>query len=261
MTAFEKLQSATQRNKTLLCVGLDTDIAKLPEGIEKSTKGMLDFNIQIIEATKDIVNSYKMNFAFYEQFGIEGWEVLKKTFEAIPNDILTIADAKRGDIGNTSKAYAKSCFEYFGADSVTVAPYMGVDSVAPFLDFEDKLVFLLGLTSNPSSNDFQRLESNGKAIYKHVFETAAKWAKPEQLGFVVGATHPDEMTELREITPNNPFLIPGIGAQGGDLAATLKANGGAAAMINSSRAVLYASSGKDFTEKAREVAMSYDMGF
>ncbi len=257
MNAFEKLITASERNKTLLCVGLDTDIDKVPIKFQYGLKGILDFNIEIIEATKDLVNSYKLNFAFYEQYGIEGMEILKKTIDHIPNNILKIADAKRGDIGNTSKSYAKAAFEAFSCDAITVSPYMGEDSVKPFLDFKDKLTFILCLTSNQGSNDFQRIESSGKSLYKSVVEKTMTWGNKEQVGYVVGATHPNELEELREIAKENPFLIPGIGAQGGDLEATLKANKNAPAIINASRAVIYASSELDFAEKAREKAIEY----
>ena len=256
MNSYDKLQYISNANNSLLCVGLDTDINKIPGHLGKDISAILEFNKQIIDATKDIVSSYKINFAFYEQYGIEGFDILKKTFDYIPENIFTIADAKRGDIGNTSKAYAKSCFEYFNADSITVNPFMGRDSVMPFLDYSEKLVFLLGLTSNPGSNDFQRLLSNGNPVYKHVFEISGKWAGKEQLGYVVGATHPDELAELRKMMPGTIFLIPGIGAQGGDIKATLQANAHGPAVINASRAVIYASQGKDFAEKAAETALS-----
>ncbi|MCX6146671.1 MAG: orotidine-5'-phosphate decarboxylase [Candidatus Kapabacteria bacterium] len=259
MNAFEKLITASEKNKTLLCVGLDTDIDKIPSQFKGSLNGILDFNKAIIDATSDLVNSYKLNFAFYEQYGIEGMEILKKTIEHIPNHILKIADAKRGDIGNTSRSYAKAAFEAFACDAITVSPYMGEDSIKPFLEYKDKLTFVLCLTSNEGSNDFQRLSSNGKSLYISVMEKTMKWGSKEQVGYVVGATHPNDLKELREIAPENPFLIPGIGAQGGDLEATLKANNNAPAMINASRAVIYASSGLDFAEKARQKAIEYQM--
>lgn len=259
MNAFDKLINSTEKNKTLLCVGLDTDIDKIPIQFQNGLEGILDFNKAIIEATSDLVNSYKLNFAFYEQYGIEGMMILKKTIEHIPNNILKIADAKRGDIGNTSKSYAKAAFEAFGCDAITVSPYMGEDSIKPFLEYKDKMTFILCLTSNQGSNDFQRLEFNGKPLYKSVLEKTILWGSKEQVGYVVGATHPNELMGIREIAQENPLLIPGIGAQGGDLEATLKANQNAPAMINASRAVIYASSGLDFAEKAREKALEYQM--
>jgi orotidine-5'-phosphate decarboxylase len=259
MNSFTKLTEITKKNSSLLCVGLDTDIKKIPAHLGNDIDNLFVFNREIIEATKDLVCSYKINFAFYEQYGAKGFDILKKTIDAIPEDIFIIADAKRGDIGNTSSAYARSCFEYFRADSITVNPYMGFDSVKPFLEFEDKFVFLLALTSNPGSNDFQRLVSEGKPLYKHVIEKSQSWASHENLGFVVGATHPSELEEVRDMAKENVLLIPGVGTQGGDVEAVLKANRGGHAVINVSRAVIYASGGTDFAEKAREKAVKYSL--
>ncbi len=260
-TAYEKLLQATEKNKSLLCVGLDTDIKKIPAHLGRDIEGLARFNREIIEATKDLVSSYKMNFAFYERYGIDGWQALKKTFEMIPGDIFTIADAKRGDIGNTSEAYADAAFGWFGADSVTVNPYMGSDSVEPFLKRRDKMVFVLALTSNPGSADFQRLECGGKPLYRHVIEKAMTYAPAENIGFVVGATHPGELSEVRAAAGQRALLIPGVGAQGGDVEAVINANAGAPAVINASRAVIYAGGGKDFAEKAREKARKYQVAF
>jgi orotidine-5'-phosphate decarboxylase len=257
MNAYEKLTRITKENNSILCVGLDTDINKLPTHFTRDIKGMIDFNREIISATKDLVNSYKINFAFYEEYGIEGWTALKKTFEMIPDNIFTIADAKRGDIGNTSKSYAKSCFDYFNADSITVNPYMGVDSVEPFLEYKDKMTFLLCLTSNVGSCDFQRLVAQDRDVYKHVLCTSRKWAGPENLGYVVGATHSDELAALRKHAPDRVFLIPGIGAQGGDIAKTKIANANGPAIVNLSRGIIYASKGPDFADCAREKAEEY----
>ncbi len=258
MIAYEKLLSTIYKKKSLLCVGLDTDIDKIPIHLGRDLEAILTFNKAIIDATKKYVSSYKINFAFYEKYGQAGFELLKETFDYIPKDIYTIADAKRGDIGNTSESYAKSIFEYFNADSITVSPYMGSDSVKPFLTYKDKMVFLLCLTSNEGSKDFQYLQVDGKPLYQRVLATAQTWAGSEQLGFVVGATHPKELEELRELAPDNFFLIPGIGAQGGDLKATMLANAGANksnfGLVNSSRAIIYASSGEDYAEKASEMA-------
>lgn len=254
MNAYEKFLKIRAKNNSILCVGLDTSIDKLPVIFNSNVGSMLAFNKEIINATKDLVCAFKINFAFYEQYGIEGMEVLEKTIALIPDDIFIIADAKRGDIGNTSKAYAKSVFEYFGADSITVNPYMGRDSVEPFLDYTEKFVFLLALTSNPGSNDFQRLEDSGKPVYFHVISKSSKWSGVEQLGYVCGATHPSELKDIRELIPENLLLIPGIGAQGGDVDAVLEANSSGPAIINSSRAIIYASNGKDFAEKARLAA-------
>ncbi len=257
MNALEKLKKIREEKKSLLCVGLDTDINKLPQGIGRSVDGILEFNKSIIESTAGYAAAYKINFAFYEQYGVRGFEILKETFGMIPQEIFTIADAKRGDIGNTSKAYAVSCFDYFGADSVTVNPYMGYDSVSPFLEYKDKMVFLLCLTSNSGSNDFQRLGSSGMPVYRHVYHASSKWAPEDMLGYVIGATHPGELAEIREDIPGRVLLIPGIGAQGGDIEAVIKANAGGPALINVSRSVIYASSGADFAEKAAEKAKYY----
>ncbi len=257
MKSSEKLKHKIKENRTFLCAGLDTDINKLPAHMEKSTDNIIEFNRSIIEATKDFVCSYKINFAFYEQYGAKGFEILKETFDIIPDDIFTIADAKRGDIGNTSGAYAKSCFEYFRADSVTVNPYMGKDSVMPFLEHQDKVVFLLALTSNPGSDDFQKIISEDKFVYRYVIEKSSQWAESENIGYVTGATHPNEITEIRRIVPENPLLIPGIGAQGGNLEAVLNAVKGTTALINVSRSLIYASSDKNFANISRKVAENY----
>ena len=257
MNSYEKLNEAVNQTKSKLCIGLDTDINKLPKHFKKEPESILDFNREMIEATSDLVPAYKINFAFYERYGIKGFEILKKTFEAIPEDKFTIADAKRGDIGNTSKAYAESVFEYFNADSVTVNPLMGYDSVAPFLDFKQKIVFLLGLTSNPGSADFQQLNTEEGRLYESIFKTSSKWSPPNQIGYVVGATHPEELRSLRNITPDNPFLIPGIGAQGGSLEEVMKANGQSPALINVSRGVIYASDEKNYAQISRNLADNY----
>lgn len=253
--AYQKLIGAQASKGTMLCVGLDSDLNKIPPHLGDSLESLLEFNRNVIDATKDLACSYKLNFAFYEQYGAEGFEILKKTFEYIPSDIFTIADAKRGDIGNTSKAYARSCFEYFGADSITVNPYMGFDSVEPFLGFEDKIVFLLALTSNQGSRDFQRLEPGGRPLYQHVLQKSAGWG--DNIGFVIGATHPAELAAAREISTDSIFLIPGIGAQGGSISETLAANGGKPAVINVSRDIIYASSSPDFESRIRDKAKHY----
>lgn len=257
MKSYDKLIKALSNKKTMLCVGLDTDMDKLPEPMAKSTSGMYYFNKEIIEATKDFAVAYKINTAFYEQYGLKGWEILKATVDMIPKDAFLILDAKRGDIGNTSAAYAKAFFEDMRADALTVAPYMGSDSIKPFLEYTDKFVFLLALTSNAGSFDFQRLISGGKPLYKHVTEISANWADCTNLGFVVGATHPDELAELRAEHRDRVFLIPGVGAQGGDIEAVLAANKGKPSLINVSRGIIYASSGEDFASAARAKAEYY----
>lgn len=256
MTSIEKLQIAEQNNNSILCIGLDIVAEKMPIHLERSIEGMLQFNHEIINATSDLVSSYKVNFAFYEQYGVRGFELLQKTIDYIPNNLHIIADAKRGDIGNTSKAYAKSVFEEFKCDSITVNPYMGEDSVTPFLEYKDKMVFLLCLTSNTGSRDFEKQKIGDKKLYEIVLETSMKWGTKENLGYVVGATHPSELEEIRNKAKNNYFLIPGIGAQGGNPEQVLSANQNGRAIINSSRGIIYAGgNSKNYTEYARKEAI------
>jgi len=255
--AIDKYKNIKEKNNSILCVGLDSDINKIPKILGNNIDSLLEFNKKIIEATKDLVSAYKINFAFYEQYGVDGFRILKNTFELIPEEIFTIADAKRADIGNSSKAYAKSVFEYFNADSITVHPYMGYDSVQPFLEFENKFVFLLALTSNIGSKDFQFLKINNNTLYNEVIKKSVNWSNPDNLGYVVGATHPDELKEIRNIIPNRLILIPGIGTQGGNTQLTIEANNKAPAIINVSRGIIYSSTDNDFAEKSREKAMHY----
>jgi orotidine-5'-phosphate decarboxylase len=257
MTILDKLTAIQQKNQSRLCVGLDTDVAKFPIVFEQIPSNIALFNKAIIEATANLVCAYKFNFAFYEQYGALGMEALRKSVEYIPNNVITIADAKRGDIGNTSTAYARAIFEEMNFDAITVSPYMGKDSVEPFLSYDNKIVFILALTSNSGSSDFQRLESGGKPIYRHVIEAAETWNTKATLGFVVGATHPLELKEIREYSPNSVMLIPGIGSQGGDAVATMEANGQSPAIVNVSRGIIYASQGENFASKAREEAIFY----
>ncbi len=261
MKAIEKLKEAVKKNGSILCAGLDVDLTKTPKFMGVGTETIVAFNKSIIDATKDLVCAYKPNFAFYESFGAAGFKALEKTMGLIPEDIFLIADAKRGDIGNTSKAYARSIFEELGADAATVNPYMGFDAVAPFLEYSEKFVFVLVLTSNKSSAEFQKLDVSGEPLYKIVAEKSSRWAGPENLGFVVGASNPEELRELRELYPDRVFLIPGIGAQGGSIERTLEANAGGPAVVNVSRAILYASDGKDFAKAAREKAIFYKNAF
>ncbi len=257
MNSYEKLTKAITESKSMLCVGLDSDITKLPEGIEQNIDGIFDFNIKIIEATSEYAAAFKLNFAFYEQYGAAGFEIIKKTIDAIPSNKFIIADAKRGDIGNTSKAYAKSAFDYFNADALTVSPYMGSDSLKPFLEYEDKMIFVLALTSNPGSADFQRLNYEGKPLYINVIEKTATYGNKYNTAYVVGATHPEELSQIREIIPEHYLLIPGIGTQGGDAKAILKANGGKPAVINVSRDIIYQSGLDIFAEAAASRAKYY----
>jgi orotidine-5'-phosphate decarboxylase len=251
-----QLVSEIKSKKSYLCVGLDTDINKLPEGISKDTEGILQFNKEIINATKDFAVSYKINTAFYEQLGSKGWNIIEKTREMIPSNTLSIADAKRGDIGNTSTMYAKAFFETMDFDALTVAPYMGYDSVEPFLKFNNKITIVLGLTSNKGSADFQTNPICDPPLYKTVLERISKWGTPENLMFVIGATKAEALVKIRQIVPDHFLLIPGVGAQGGSASEVCKngKNALGGLLINSSRGIIYASSGRDFAEAARAEA-------
>lgn len=255
------IPSLIQQKQSMLCVGLDSDLKLIPQHLLKYNDPIFEFNKQIIDATIDISVAYKPNIAFYEAIGIKGWQSLEKTINYLSTfkeQVYTIADAKRGDIGNTSKMYAKAFFEWLGFDSVTVAPYMGHDSVTPFLDYAGKSVILLGLTSNKGSEDFQFIESNGQRLYEQVIKKAQTWGGPDRLLFVIGATHPEELKHIRQIAPDYFFLVPGVGAQGGDVEAICEAgmNSKGGLLINSARQIIYASSGADFAEKAREAALA-----
>lgn len=245
-----------QKQDSLLCVGLDADPEKIPLHIMKRDDPIFRFNKAIVDATADLVLAYKPNLAFYEALGKEGWNILKRTVAYLPERILKVGDAKRGDIGSTAEKYAKALFD-LGFDVVTVNPYLGRDSIYPFVRDEKRGVFVLCLTSNPSSRDFQYLSSGGKTLFVRVAEEVVRWNERGNCGLVVGATHPDELKMIREVGPNLPFLIPGIGVQGGDLEAAVIAGTderGEMAVINSSRGILYASVGKDFTEAAHREA-------
>ncbi|MBL7839586.1 MAG: orotidine-5'-phosphate decarboxylase [Cyclobacteriaceae bacterium] len=246
---FEQIK----KKNSYLCVGLDTDISKIPAHLKNSSDPIFEFNKQIIDATHQYCIAYKPNIAFYEALGSKGWESLAKTLEYIPKECFTIADAKRGDIGNTSSLYAKAFFEQMSFDSITVAPYMGEDSVKPFLEFKNKWVILLAHTSNSGSSDFQLIESkSGKKLYEEVITKSQQWGTPEQLMYVVGATRADKIADIRKLAPEHFFLVPGIGAQGGDLAETSKhgLNKQCGLIVNSTRAIIYASADKDFASAA-----------
>jgi orotidine-5'-phosphate decarboxylase len=252
MTLHE-LVAQIKKKQSFLCVGLDTDLSKIPAHLLDTEDPIFEFNKAIIDATKDFCVAYKPNTAFYECYGPKGWESLKKTIDYIPNDCLTIADAKRGDIGNTSSYYAKTFFDYLNCDAVTVAPYMGEDSVTPFLDFENKWVILLALTSNKGALDFQLIkDENKEELYKKVLRKSSQWGTEENLMYVVGATRAEEIAEVRAIVPNHFFLVPGIGAQGGSLEDVVQYgwNNNCGLLVNSSRGIIYASNGDDFAEKA-----------
>lgn len=252
----EALFEQILRKQSFLCVGLDTDIKKIPKHLLDAEDPIFEFNKQIIDATKDFAVAYKPNIAFYEAMGAAGWASLEKTVNYIPKDIFTIADAKRGDIGNTSSLYARAFFDNMNFDSVTVAPYMGSDSVKPFLAFDNKWVILLGVTSNEGGKDFQFLESDGKPLYQHVMEKSSTWGSDQNMMYVVGATRPEYLQSIRKIIPDHFLLVPGVGAQGGDLEAVCKngMNDQCGLLINSTRGIIYASSGKDFAEVAQEEA-------
>lgn len=254
----EQLIAEIKRKQSFLCVGLDTDIVKLPEHLKNAEDPVFEFNKAIIDATKDYCVAYKPNIAFYECLGPKGWESLKRTLDYIPQNIFTIADAKRGDIGNTSRYYAKTFFEYLDFDAVTIAPYMGEDSITPFLEFKDKWVIVLALTSNKGALDFQFMtDMKGEKLYEKVLKTTEKWGTPENMMYVVGATRVEGIGHVRKSVPNHFFLVPGVGAQGGSLedVANFGWNQDCGLLVNSSRAIIYASDGLDFAEKAKESAL------
>ena len=260
---YSELSKLIFQKQSYLCVGLDTDPRKLPPHLLTDPDPVYAFNKAIIDATADFAVAYKPNIAFYEAQGPRGWESLQKTLDYIPANCFTIADAKRGDIGNTSDLYARTFFEPTAAglafDSVTVAPYMGRDSVLPFLAYEGKWVILLALTSNPGSADFQRqLLIGDQEVFEKVIETAHTWAGPDKLMFVVGATQAEELSRIRELAPDNFLLVPGVGAQGGSLEEVsrrgLTSTGGL--LVNASRSILYASNGLDFADRARAEAQT-----
>jgi len=257
MTRAE-LVAQIRTKHSCLCVGLDTDIQKIPKHLLKQKNPILAFNKAIIDATKDYCVAYKPNIAFYEVLGARGWEILEETLNYIPSTHFTIADAKRGDIGNTSKMYAKTFFETYNFDSVTIAPYMGRDSVQPFLEFDSKWAILLALTSNSGAQDFERLRlENNDFLYQEVVQKSQQWGTPENLMYVVGATAPDALKDVRRLAPEHFFLIPGVGAQGGDLEEVLQAacNTEVGILVNASRSILYASGEADFQEKAAAEAL------
>jgi len=253
----EELIRQIKSKRSFLCVGLDTDIKKIPNHLLDSDDPVFEFNKQIIDSTKDLCVAYKPNIAFYESLGVSGWNSLQKTLDYIPEDFFTIADAKRGDIGNTSNMYARAFFENLNFDSVTVAPYMGSDSVTPFLEFEDKWAIVLALTSNKGGLDFQKIEDkNGKQLFEQVLETSKSWGTDRNMMYVVGATRSEQLSEIRKIIPNHFLLVPGVGAQGGSLQDVAKygMNTDCGLLVNSSRGIIYKSSDIDFAEKARESA-------
>ncbi len=255
----EALVRIIKEKKSVLCVGLDTDLNKIPQHLLKEEDPAFAFNKAIIDATKGHAVAYKINTAFYEAQGIKGWETMAKTLDYIPSDIFTIADAKRGDIGNTAEQYAKTFFETYPYDSVTVAPYMGEDSVKPFMQFDGKWAIVLGLTSNKGSADFQLQSLGEQHLYEHVLKTVASWGDTGNTMFVIGATREEQLQHVRSLLPDHFFLVPGVGAQGGTVANVCEnaMNDDGGILINVSRGVIYKSNGEDFAEKAGEAAADY----
>ena len=256
MNFIEKLTDAARKNKSLLCIGLDPDPKLMPKNVN-----VFDFNKAIIDATSDLVCAYKLNFAFYEALDNEGLDALKQTIKYIPNDIPVIGDAKRGDIGNTAKAYAKAIFTNLNCDATTVSPYLGFDSIEPFIQYHDKGTFILCRTSNAGAMDFQSLRCESESGHRRLFELvalkASQWNTYGNIGLVVGATYPEELKLIRNSNPDMPLLIPGIGAQGGGLESAVRYGvdaQGEKAIISSSRQIIYASSEKDFAQAARRMA-------
>lgn len=254
----EELIGEIHKKKSYLCVGLDTDIGKIPSHLLSSSDPVFEFNRQIIDATKHYAVAFKLNTAFYEALGTKGWEILQKTLDYIPDNCFKIADAKRGDIGNTSAMYARAFFQQLRADAITVAPYMGEDSIKPFLHFTGKWVILLAHTSNPGAADFQLIESKvtDRKLYEEVILKAKLWAGPDQLMFVVGATQADKLKHIRTLAPDYFFLVPGIGAQGGDLHEVSRnaLTRDCGLLVNASRSIIYASAAHDFAEAAAREA-------
>ena len=257
----KQLFEQIKRKKSFLCVGLDPVLENIPEHLLSHEDPVFEFNRQLIDATADLCVAYKPNTAFYESRGLKGWESLLKTWKHIPEDIFTIADAKRGDIGNTSAMYADAFFNEaqsgMSFDSVTVAPYMGKDSVSPFLTHEGKWVILLALTSNAGHQDFQLQETKGGRLYEEVIRVSSTWGNSENMMYVVGATRADEFANIRKLAPEHFLLVPGVGAQGGSLAEVCKfgLNDTCGLLVNSARGIIYASKGEDFAEQARAEAL------
>ena len=269
----KQLIEQIQQKKSYLCVGLDTDLSKIPKHLQSHPDAIFEFNKQIIDATKDLCVSYKINTAFYEAMGIKGWEAMEQTVDYIPSTHFKIADAKRGDIGNTSSQYAKAFFETLKFDAITVAPYMGEDSIRPFLEYDDKWTIVLGLTSNKGANDFEMLKvindesSHGMAeehlrsdyVYEKVLRKVSQWGTPNNLMFVTGATQATEFENIRNIIPEHFLLVPGVGFQGGSLEDVSRygLNKDCGLLVNASRAIIYAGQGEDFASEANAIARQY----
>jgi orotidine-5'-phosphate decarboxylase len=247
------------QKQSYLCVGLDSDITKIPKHLQDNPDGLFLFNKAIIDATSEYCVSYKINTAFYESQGLKGWEAMEKTVNYIPATHFKIADAKRGDIGNTSSQYAKAFFESLPFDAITVAPYMGQDSIKPFLEYQDKVTIVLGLTSNYGAKDFELQQTGEEYLYEKVLRTVSKWGTAENLMFVVGATQTGQLQRVREIIPDHFLLVPGVGAQGGSLEEVSKfgLNKECGLLVNASRAIIFAGDGEDFAAKAAAAASQY----
>ena len=258
-TFSQRYQAILERNGTRLCIGLDTDARRLPAAVRSSPDPVLEFNSRIIAATSDLCSAYKPNLAFYESQGVAGIEALASTLDVVPEGIIRIGDAKRGDIGNTAERYATAMLETFAFDAVTVNPYMGVDTLEPYFAFEGCCAFVLALTSNPGSNDFQRQLVDGVPLYMRVIDACIqRFGDSGRLGFVVGATHPHELAAVRaHVGGDIPLLVPGLGTQGGDAQRNVRANDGGIAFFNVSRAIAGAGDGDDFAEKARAAAKQF----
>ena len=260
----QALVSEIIKKQSFLCIGLDVDLSKIPTHLLELEDPIFEFNKAIIDATHHLCVAYKPNTAFYEAYGLKGWKSLQKTITYLNTnhpEIFTIADAKRGDIGNTSSMYAKAFFEDLAFDSVTVAPYMGKDSIEPFLEFQDKHTIMLALTSNAGAYDFQTLTTDGKPLYQSVLETSKGWKNSKNLMYVVGATKASYFAEIRKIVPNSFLLVPGVGAQGGSLAEVCKygMNSDIGLLVNSSRGIIYASSDRDFATQATQKAQTLQL--
>jgi orotidine-5'-phosphate decarboxylase len=255
----KQLVEQIQLKKSYLTVGLDTDITKIPKHLQSHPDAVFEFNRQIIDATKDLCVSYKINTAFYESQGLKGWEAMEQTVNYIPTEHLKIADAKRGDIGNTSSQYAKAFFEVMNFDAITVAPYMGEDSIRPFLEYDNKWTIVLGLTSNAGSKDFEQQKIGNNFLYEEVLKKVSTWGTKENLMFVVGATKASDLEDIRKIIPDNFLLVPGVGFQGGSLKEVSKygMNMDCGLLVNASRAIIFASEKEDFAEEARAIAQQY----
>jgi orotidine-5'-phosphate decarboxylase len=255
---IDKLNNLILKKKSLLCIGIDTDIEKIPSFLLSELDPLYRFNKAIIEATKDFAVAFKLNIAFYESLSIPGWELLEKTLSIMPSDVLVIADAKRADIANTSKKYAETFFRSYPFDGITVSPYMGFDSILPFLNFQNKGIFILCLTSNSGAQDFQFLKVENEYLFQNVARKVVEWNfQRGNCGLVVGGTHTDQMKLVRQIAPNLPFLVPGIGKQGGNLELAVKYSTdskGLSSLITASRSVIYASSDEEFADSSRQSA-------